>query len=162
MYTADRVHDLPIPARFLPLIHRTLADAYAAEAAGEGASPPVSPAEGGSEIKWTKEEVVRAYREATPALRAAFDYLADHPEPEQVKSLELARVVYPNDNDIDAESRLYGVLGGFGTKATQRYRKKKWFFDAYRERMADGSAGYMIYVISVEKAAWLREASGRE
>ncbi len=72
------------------------------------------------------------------------------------------RVVYPADNDIDAESRLYGVLGGFGTKAAQRYRKKRWFFDAYREREPDGSAGYMIYVISVEKAGWLRKASGRE
>jgi hypothetical protein len=157
-----RVHNLPIPERFLPLIHRTLADAYAAEAAPEGTAPSVPPSESSSAMVWTKEEVVRAYREATPALRTAFDHLADHPEPEQVKSLDLARVVYPEDNDIDAESRLYGVLGGFGTKATQRYGKKKWFFDAYRERMPDGSAGYMIYVISVEKATWLREASGRE
>jgi hypothetical protein len=162
MDTVDRVHSLPIPERFLPLIHRTLADAYAAEGTDEGSPSLVPPTEGVSEVVWTKEEVVRAYREATPALRTAFDYLAEHPEPEQVRSIELARVVYPNDNDIDAESRLYGVLGGFGTKAAQKYRKKKWFFDAYRERMPDGSTGYMIYVISVEKAGWLREASGRE
>ena len=103
-------------------------------------------------------EVVRAYREATPALRAAFDYLADHPD-EPVTSLDLARAVYPDDNDIDAESRLYGVLGGFGTKAAQRYRKKTWFIDSYREHQPDGSPGYMIYVISDEKAEWLRKVS---
>lgn len=161
MDTVDRVHNLPIPERFLPLIHRTLADAYAAEGVGDATLPPSSPSEGGSEVEWAFKDVVRAYREATPALRTAFDYLADNPD-HPVKSLELARAVYPEDNDIDAESRLYGVLGGFGTKAAQRYHKKKWFFDAYRERMSDDSAGYMIYVISDEKARWLRKASGRE
>jgi hypothetical protein len=71
-----------------------------------------------------------------------------HRDPERVRSPELARAVYPANYHIAAESRLYGVLGGFGTKATQRYRKRKWFFDANRERMADGSAGYMIYACS--------------
>jgi len=102
---------------------------------------------------WTKEEVVRAYREATPALRAAFDYLADHPEKE-VNITELARVVYPNDNDVDARDRLYGVFGGFGSKVAYTYHKKKeWFFSGYRERMSDGSAGRMIYVMPAEQAA---------
>jgi hypothetical protein len=164
MDTADRIHNLPVPERFLPLMTRTLADAYAAEAAAEGggaAIQPLAPVEGGSPIEWTREEVMRAYREGTPALRAAFDYLADHPE-EEVRSRDLARAVYPNDSDDDAESRVYGVLGGFGTKAANRYGKKAWFFSAYRERMPDGSAGYFVYVMPAQKAAWLREASGRD
>lgn len=163
MGTADRVHNLPVPERFLPLMTRTLAEAYTAESdmrvnGIEGSH--VAPLDAGLAFEWTKEEIIRAYREATPALRATFDYLADHAE-DQVRSLELARKVYPNNNDDDAESRLYGVLGGFGTKAANRYGKKKWFFSAYREHMPDGSSGYMIYVMPTEKAAWLREASGR-
>jgi pimeloyl-ACP methyl ester carboxylesterase len=42
--------------------------------------------------EWTAEEVARAYRESSPALRAALDYLAECPERE-VSSLELARAV---------------------------------------------------------------------
>ena len=42
----------------------------------------------------------------------------------------------------------------------ERYRKKKWFFDSYREHQPDGSPGYMIYVISDEKAGWLQKVSG--
>ena len=53
------------------------------------------------------------------------------------------------------------MLGGWGTKSANRYDKKKWFFDAYRERMPDGTAGYFVYVMPAEKAAWLREAAGR-
>jgi hypothetical protein len=37
-----------------------------------------------------------------------------------------------------------------------------WFFSAARERHPDGSLGYMVYIMPAEKAAWLREASGRE
>jgi hypothetical protein len=166
MDTADKIHNLPVPERFLPLMTRTLAGAYAAEANAEAVniSPPLEPpTEGRLEAGWTKEEVVRAYREATPALRAAFNYLADRPDKE-VNTLELARAVYPNDNDMDARNRLYGVFGGFGSKAEYTYHKKKkdWFFSQHRERMPDGSAGRMIYVMPAEKAAWLREARGRE
>lgn len=164
MDTADKIHNLPVPQRFLPLMTRTLADAYAAEATAEvgvAATRPSTPPEGGSPIQWSREEVMRAYREGTPALRAAFDYLANHPE-EEVRSRDLARAVYPNDSADDAESRVYGVLGGFGTKAANRYGKKEWFFSAYRERTPDGSAGYFVYVMPAQKAAWLREASGRD
>jgi len=164
METADRIHNVPVPERFLPLITRTLADAYAAEGvAGVSGvpTPVVPPLEAGSDMEWTKEEVVRAYREATPALRAFFDYMSDRPG-QEVRSRDLAKAVYPDDDPDQAEGRLYGVLGGFGTKSTTRYGKKKWFFDAYRERMRDGSAGYFVYVMSEEKAAWLREAGGRE
>ncbi len=167
METVDRIHSLPVPERFLPLMTRTLAEAYAAEegAGANGASTMALPQQApqasiGSPVEWTKEEVFRAYREATPALRTAFDYLADRPS-QEVRSRDLARAVYPHDDDDQAEGRLYGVLGGFGTKAANRYAKKKWFFDAYRERMPDGSAGYYVYVMPAEKAAWLREAGGR-
>jgi hypothetical protein len=47
-------------------------------------------------------------------LRAAFDYLADHPGRE-VSSLDLTRAFYPHDSD-GAEQRLYGVLGAFGRR----------------------------------------------
>ncbi len=105
---------------------------------------------------------MRAYRESTPKQRVAFDYLADHPE-QNVKSRELARVVYPDDGGDEVENRLYGVLGAFGSRAKYTYYGKEvWFFLAERERQADGSLGYMVYIMPAEKAAWLREAGGRE
>jgi hypothetical protein len=112
--------------------------------------------------EWTVEEVARAYRESTPVLRAALDYLAERPERE-VSSLELARAVYPRDNDGGAQQRLYGVLGAFGRRS-YGYGKKQWFFAAHRKRRPDGSLalGYFGYVMPAEKAAWVRKASGRE
>ena len=59
--------------------------------------------------EWTGEEVARAYRESTPALRAALNYLAQRPGRE-VSSRELARAVYPHDGEGRVEERLYGIL----------------------------------------------------
>jgi len=112
--------------------------------------------------QWTGEEVARAYRESTPALRAALDYLAERPGRE-VSSLELARAVYPHDSDVGATRRLYGMLGAFGRRS-YGYGKLQWFFTAYRKRRPDGSLafGYFGYLMPAEKATWLRKASGRE
>jgi hypothetical protein len=113
--------------------------------------------------EWTEEEVTRAYREGTPVLRAALDYLADRPGRE-VGSLELARAVYPHDDsDVGAVRRLFGMLGAFATRL-YGYGKKEWFFTVYRTRHPDGSLalGYFDYVMPAEKAAWVRKASGRE
>jgi hypothetical protein len=113
--------------------------------------------------EWTGEEVARAYRESTPALRAALDYLAERPGRE-VSSRELARAIYPHDDsDVGAERRLYGVLSAF-RRRSYGYGKKQWFFSAYRKRRPDGSLGlgYFGYVMPAEKAAWLRKVSGRE
>jgi hypothetical protein len=113
--------------------------------------------------EWTGEEVARAYRESTPALRAALDYLAERPGRE-VSSLELARAVYPHDeSDGGAQQRLYGVLSAFGRRS-YGYGKQQWFFSVYRKRRPDGSLvlGDFGYVMPGEKAAWLRKASGRE
>src|SRR5829696_10196602 len=109
------VYEVPVPERFLPLVYRVLADAY------EGKGPTLAsvleppdhpPSEGVYAGEWTKEEVVRAYRESTPKQRIALDYLADHPD-QQVRSRQLAGVVYPDDSPDEAESRIYGVLGAF-------------------------------------------------
>ncbi len=112
--------------------------------------------------EWTGEEVARAYRESSPALRAALDYLAERPGRE-VSSRELARAIYPHDSDVGAQQRLYGVLNAF-TRRTYGYGKKEWFFAAHRKRRPDGSLvlGYFGYVMPAEKAAWVRKASGRE
>jgi hypothetical protein len=113
--------------------------------------------------EWSGEEVVRAYGESSPALRAASDYLAERPGRE-VSSRELARALYPHDDsDVCAQRRLYGVLGTFGRRS-YGYGKKEWFFAAHRKRRPDGSLvlGYFGYVMPAEKAAWVRKASGRE
>ncbi len=112
--------------------------------------------------EWTGEEVARAYRESTPALRAALDYLAKRPGRE-VSSLELARELYPHDSHVGAQRRLYGMLSAFGRRS-YGYGKKEWFFSAYRKRRPDGSLalGHFGYVMPAEKAGWLRKASGRE
>ena|SRR3712207_6275542 len=110
---------------------------------------------------WTAEEVARAYREGSPALRAVLDYLAQRPERE-VSSRELARALYPHDSDGGARQRLFGVLNAF-TRRTYGYGKKEWFFAAHRKRRPDGSLalGHFGYVMAAEKAAWVRKASGR-
>lgn len=160
MDSGDKIHNMPVPERFIPLITATLAEAYAAEAAtgsSRAFTPQIAPNGGGASVEWTKEEVTRAYRESTPALRAAFDYLADHPK-DKVSTLELARAVYPDESDdVDAKNKLYGVLGGFGKRAYS-YGKAKWFFLAERP----DPNGYMVYTMPADEAAWLREASGRE
>lgn len=158
------VYEVPVPEKFLPLVYRTLADAY------EGEGPTLArvlepsgqpPNEEGYAVEWTKEEVVRAYRESTPKQRIALDYLADNPD-QKVRSRELAGVVYPDDSPEEAESRIYGVLGSFGTRARYTYGKKSWFFEPERDRNSDGSEGYMIYTMHAREAAWVREAGGRE
>jgi len=158
------VYEVPVPERFLPLVYRVLADAYEGKGptlAGVLEPPDQPPSEGAYAVEWTKEEVVRAYRESTPKQRIALDYLADHPD-QQVRSRQLAGVVYPDDSPDEAESRIYGVLGAFGTRARYNYGKKSWFFEPERDRHSDGSQGYMIYTMHAREAAWVREASGRE
>ncbi len=110
---------------------------------------------------WTREEVMRIYREGTPALRAAFDHLAEQ-APEPVRSRDLAHAVYPEDSADEAEGKLYGVLGAFGRKSASVYGKTAWFFAADRERLADGTRGYFVYTMERREAAWIKEASGRE
>ena len=165
MDTTDRVekvHNVPVHERYLPLVYEVLADAHRAEAAARagGVDTPGQPPSEVHPTEWTEEEVVRAYRESSPRQRAAFEYLADHPDKE-VRSRELARAVYPDDDPDEAEGKLYGVLGAFGRRSAA-YGKKKWFFDADRERLANGRRGYFTYKMPAEKAAWVRKASGRD
>ncbi len=159
----ETMHSIPVPERFLPLIHRTLADAYAAESTTEAGGGRLLPAasNGGSEGAWTEEEVALVYRESSPALRAVLDHLAENYD-QEVTSLGLARAAYPKDGDDEAEGRLYGVLGAMGRKLYKDYGKREWFFDASRGRNPDGSLGGMVYVMSEETAGWVRKAGGRE
>lgn len=163
----DRIHQVPVPERFLPLINRTLADAYEAESTTEFRSsnaskvaPQLDPSEGPTEI-WMDEEVAHAYRESTPAQRTALNYLAARPD-EWVTTIELAHELYPNDSDVDARNKLYGVFGAMGRRFHSKYGKTKWFFDVDRERKTDGTSGRMVYCMPSEKAVWVRKASGRE
>jgi hypothetical protein len=157
----EKVHNVPVPERYLPLVYQVLAEAHRGEGAVEHGGhdtrgkPPVY----GDPTGWTEEEVARLYRESTPKQRTAFEYLAEHPDRE-VRSRELGRAVYPDDEPDVAEGRLYGVLGSFGRRSA-KYGKSKWFFRAYRERHADGKLGYFVYEMPAEQAAWIRRASGR-
>jgi hypothetical protein len=159
------VYAVPVPERFMPLVYRVLADAYEEEHATQAGvlEPSVSPPQGGGSAKeWTKEEVMRAYRRGTPALRAALRYLAAHATNE-VRSRDLARAVYPNLSSDEAESKLYGVLGAFGRQSSSIYGKqqKKWYFDRYRERV-NGKLSYFVYKMQSREAAWVKEASEGE
>ncbi len=159
----EKVHNVPVPERFLPLVYKALADAHRDEAnarsRGDDASGQAPAEEDPRE--WTEDEVVRAYRESSFRQRAALEYLADNLEHE-VSSRELARAVYPDDDPEIAEGKLYGVLGAFGRRASSKYGKKKWFFRGYRERLDNGKLGYFIYKMPAEKAAWVQKASGKE
>ncbi len=182
MEERDRVHNIPVPERFLPLVHKTLAEAYAAEAIEETGREVVpqsdsakrsrvkEPIMNESKVKesvmdewtgvWTKDQVVSAYRRASPKLRPVLEYLAKYSENE-VTALELARAVYPNDRDDVAEKRLYGTLRGL-TTPTYKYGHVHWFVKADRERKPDGSLGGMVYTMFDREAVWVKEASGHE
>ena len=156
----DRVHSVPVPERYLPVVYGALADAYRDDAAaksGREDAPVEAPIDGDAR-GWTEDEVVRAYRESTPRQRAALEYLADHPDI-PVRSRELATAVYPDDDPDEAEGKLYGLLGAFGRRVAG-YGKKTWFFDAARERLPDGERGYFVYEMPAKVAAWVRKASG--
>ncbi len=163
MEERDRVHSMPVPERFLPLVHKALAEAYAAEVAEEmGVKDAARSAlTNGSESKklamdewtgvWTKAQVVSAYRGASLKLQAALEYLAKRSE-DKVTAVELARAVYPNDSDDKAEKRLYGVLRHF-TTWSQKYGHRHWFVKA------EGSPSGFTYKMFDTEAEWIKEAS---
>lgn len=161
----EKIHNLPVPERFLPLMTKTLAEAYAAEttATDRGYNTPSISCkeETVKDHEWTEEEVARAYRESTTVQKEILDYLADRPG-QAVSSLELARAVYSEYSDNEAEGKVFGSLGGFGTRTAQRYGKSVWFFKVDRERNPDGTTGRMLYTMPEDRAAQLRRASGRE
>jgi hypothetical protein len=153
----DTVHNVPVPERFLPLVHRVLAEAYADDAI-TGSSDPSIPTAARNWIEryWTEDEVALAYQESSPTLQAILDYLTLNHE-RAVPALELARVAYPHDSDDVAEGRLYGVFGGMSSRCHNRYRKHS-FIKHGRERKPDGTSGGMVYRMPAEIAAWLRKA----
>jgi hypothetical protein len=167
----EKVHNVPVPERHLPLVYQVLAEAYGAEAAVNTGAPDIRkepPIYGGSRgwidddpELWTEDEVTRLYHESTPRQRDALDYLADRADDDEwVKARELARAVYPDNDPDEAEGRLYGVLGSFGRRSAG-YGKTAWFFYSKRERLADGSLGYFEYKMLPKQAAWVLKASGR-
>src|SRR5215207_8812315 len=120
----EKVHNVPVPERFLPIVFNALAEAYRGEASGglSGVSTPVQPPADDTVLGWTKAEVMSVYHESTQSLRVTLDYLADRAG-QEVWSRELASAVYPKDGEAEAESRLYGVLGAFGSRVINKYGK---------------------------------------
>jgi hypothetical protein len=96
--------------------------------------------------------VMSVYHDSTQSLRVALDHLADRAG-QEVWARELAHAVYPDDSEVDAESRLYGVLGAFGSRVINKYGKDSWFFRTWRGSPPDESRGHMIYTMP-PKAAW--------
>lgn len=161
MDVSEKLHNVPVPERFLPIVYEALAEAYRGKASAGVDSEPASvstPDERGVAVTWTKDEVMRAYRESSPAQRITLDYLAGR-SGQKVWSRELAHAVYPGDNENEAESRLYGVLGAFGSRVINKYGKTEWFFSASRGGPQDDSLGYMVYSMSARVAAWVQMGS---
>lgn len=173
MEERNRVHNVPVPGRFLPLVHKVLAQAYADEATastGQYVLPQPDSAGGatveGSEAGdstldewtgvWTKDQVRSAYRGASPKLRAALAHLAER-SADEVTALDLAHAVYPDDSNDKAEKRLYGVLRHF-TTWQQKYGYVHWFVKA--EWSPD--TGGFVYKMFDREAEWIKEISGRE
>jgi hypothetical protein len=167
MEERERVHSMPVPERFLPLVHKVLAEAYAAEAVEEtgteGGSSQSDLADGSGMEElvidewtgvWTKAQVVSTYRGASPKLRVALEYLAKRSE-DKITARELAHAVYPNDSNDKAEKRLYGVLRHF-TTWTQKYGHRHWFVKA------KGSPSGFTYKMFETEAKWIEEASEHE
>jgi hypothetical protein len=101
------------PERFLPLVMKALADAYAAEKVWvtpqkSGLKPLSVGSQAGSNDplsnEWSEEDVVRAYRKVSPRAKEALAYIAVHSECGEkercedgkwVTAPEVARAVYP-------------------------------------------------------------------
>lgn len=174
----ERIHNVPVPERFLPLVMKTLADAYAAEGAWatserDGLKPPgVGPEEGDNDplsYEWSEEDVVRAYREASPKAKEALAYIAAHSECGQnerckdgrwVTAPVVARAVYPDADPGKADRKLFGTLGRMG----RRFHEygKHWFFLYGRESLQDGTLGSMNYHMHEQQANWIKRAAGIE
>ncbi len=165
MEERDKVHNVPVPERFLPLVHTALAQAYADEAIEEtGRDVPRADSAKRSEVKelaidewtgvWTKDQVVSAYRGASPRLQAALEYLAKRSE-DKVPALELAHEVFPNDSVDKAEKRLYGVLRHL-TTPTYKFGHVHWFVKA------EWSPSGFTYKMYDREAEWIKGATARE
>jgi hypothetical protein len=178
MNVGERIHNVPVPERFLPLAMKALADAYAAEEAratsGKSSlkTPSVGPHEGSHGLlsyEWSKEDVVRAYREVSSRAKEALAYIAVHSECGEnercedgkwVTAPEVARAVYPGVDPGKAEHKLFGTLGRMG----RRFHDygKHWFFLYGRESLPDGTPGSMNYHMHAREAEWIKRAAGIE
>lgn len=178
MNNGEQIHNVPVPERFLPLVMKTLADAYAAEEAWatpekSGLKPlsvgPQSDSNDPLSYEWSEEDVIRAYRRVSPRAKEALAYIAVHSECGEdercedgkwVTAPKVARAVYKDADVGKAERQLFGTLGRMGSRFQEL--GKHWFFLYGKEPRPDGTLGSMRYHIHKQEAEWVKRAAGIE
>ena len=81
---------------------------------------------------WTAKEIKRAYKESPPAMIAFLNTLAAHPG-EWLGTKELSDPLSAAVKREYGWQEMAGMLGAFGRRISNRYKKKTWFFDAERD-----------------------------
>jgi hypothetical protein len=99
---------------------------------------------------WSRENLLRSYRESPEAMMKAFDYLAGHAG-QEVTTKELAAAIGVT------RSQLAGVVGAFGRRKKNRYGEDDLPFRA----VWSAGAGMVVYEMSPAVAAVINEARGR-
>jgi hypothetical protein len=99
---------------------------------------------------WSRDNLLRAYRESPEAMHKAFDYLAGHAG-QEVSTEELAAAIGVT------RSQLAGVVGAFGRRKKNRYGEDDLPFRA----VWSAGAGMKVYEMSPAVAAVINEARGR-
>jgi hypothetical protein len=99
---------------------------------------------------WSRDNLLRAYRESPEAMQKAFDYLTGHAG-QEVSTEELAAAIGVT------RSQLAGVVGAFGRRKKNRYGEDDLPFRA----VWSAGAGMVVYEMSPAVAAVINEARGR-
>jgi hypothetical protein len=124
--------NVPVPEDRVPEVYALLAQPRTAETQGNG---------------WSRDEMVRAYRESSAAMKRVFEHLADRPG-QEVGADELSSAVGVT------RPQLAGVLGAAGRRFANRYKKTAWPFEA--QWISD--AGMVVYEMTSDVADAIREA----
>jgi hypothetical protein len=98
---------------------------------------------------WSRDNLLRAYRESPEAMKKAFDYLADHAG-QEVTTDELAAAIGVT------RSQLAGVIGAFGRRKKNRYGQENLPFRA----VWSAGAGMSVYEMSPAVATVIGQARG--
>jgi hypothetical protein len=96
---------------------------------------------------WSRDNLLRAYRESPEAMKKAFDHLADHAN-QEVTANQLATAVGVT------RQQLAGVLGAFGRRKKNRYGEENLPFRA----VWSAGAQMVVYEMSPAVATIINQA----
>lgn len=111
-------------------------------------------------IEWPEDLLMRAYRESPPAMKVVFDYLASHADKAATSEMLKNAIASVLKKPGYKRDQLAGVLGAFGRRWKNRYRRGgradgAWPFAA----TWNGDLGMYEYRMSGDVAEVMRRAT---